>query len=156
MQLKLAGLIISNAKASSSCLSAQKTISKKPTAFSRVRIMLVRIFEDKIMALSRNFRESVLERANRDEAFRKALLEEALTALLEGDAVASRECLKVVVNATIGFKALEQSTNTSDKSLQRMLGPKGNPSLDKLALILKVLQKSLNLQPEVTLKTAIH
>ena len=84
------------------------------------------------------------------------ILEEAFTALLEGDAVAARECLKMVVNATIGFKELEQSTNTPDKSLQRMLGPKGNPSLDKIALILKVLQKSLNLQPEVSLKTAVH
>ncbi|MGY6532930.1 helix-turn-helix domain-containing transcriptional regulator [Glycocaulis sp.] len=91
------------------------------------------------MPLTRDFKTLVKERAERDQAFRAALYAEALEALIEGDADTARAMLRDYVNATLGFERLEALTGTPRKSLMRMLGPSGNPGLDKLAPILRVL-----------------
>ncbi|BBK42570.1 hypothetical protein STVA_25900 [Allostella vacuolata] len=50
--------------------------------------------------LTRDFRETVTERANRDPAFAKALLEEAATLSLNGEPRAARLILRDFVNAS--------------------------------------------------------
>lgn len=95
------------------------------------------------MALTRDFRETVADRAARDPAFAKALLDEAATLFLNGDPHAARLVLRDLVNASIGFEHLATATKTPSKSLHRMLSGRGNPSMDNLAAIFGVVRKRL-------------
>lgn len=92
------------------------------------------------MALTRDFRETIMERAARDEQYRKGLLAEAVNEILEGNLDAGKAMLRDFINATITFPTLAQKMNKSSKSIHRMLGPKGNPRMDSMVGILKVLQ----------------
>jgi DNA-binding phage protein len=94
------------------------------------------------MPLTRDFRETVKARAEKDEAFRVALLGEALDALLEGDVALGKHLLRSYVNATIGFERLAEDLGKSPKSLMRMLGPTGNPTASSLFSIIDRLQQS--------------
>ena len=92
------------------------------------------------MALTKHFRETVQVRAQHDDKFRRALLAEAVNELLSGDLEAGKALLRDCVNATIGFGPLAAELGKPAKSLQRMLGPSGNPTAENLIAILKVLQ----------------
>jgi DNA-binding phage protein len=91
------------------------------------------------MALTRDFKETIIARVERDPAFAKALLDEATTLLLSGEAQTARVILRDLVNATLGFEQLAKLTDVPSKSLHRMLSPKGNPSMDNLAAILSAV-----------------
>jgi DNA-binding phage protein len=104
------------------------------------------------MALTRTFRETVYSRAQRDGAFRKALLTEAVNAYLSGDEATGKAVLRDVVNATIGFEPLAAELGKTGKSLHRMLGPQGNPSTANFFAILQVLQKNTGVK--LTVKAA--
>lgn len=78
------------------------------------------------MLLTRDFKETIRERARRDAAFREALLKEAVDALLSGDMETGKIVLRDYINVTVGFDKLGNATKKSPKSLMRMLGPKGN------------------------------
>ena len=93
------------------------------------------------MPLTRSFRDTVADRAKRDPEFRAALVEEAVQALADGDTDTARTLFRDVVNATIGFQALGRETGIPEKSLMRMLGPNGNPSLSNLGGIVRALNK---------------
>jgi len=93
------------------------------------------------MALTKAFRETVYRRAQRDAAFRRALLTEAVNAYLSGDEATGKAVLRDVINATIGFERLAADLRKPSKSLHRMLGPGGNPSTANFFRILQVLQK---------------
>jgi DNA-binding phage protein len=95
------------------------------------------------MALTRDFKETVLARVERDPAFAKELLEEATTLLISGEAETARVILRDLVNATLGFERLAKMTEVPSKSLHRMLSPKGNPSMDNLAAILGAVSDKL-------------
>jgi DNA-binding phage protein len=94
------------------------------------------------MPITRKFRETVWARAQEDRRFREALLTEAINELLAGDLNAGKAMLRDYVNATITFEGLAKKTGTPGKSLQRMLGPSGNPTAESLFGIIKVLQNS--------------
>lgn len=94
------------------------------------------------MALSRSFKETVKARAERDPAFRAALLTEAVGQFLAGDVETGKAVLRDTINATIGFERLAQETGNSPKSLMRMLGPAGNPTASNLFGILHTVQKA--------------
>ncbi len=87
------------------------------------------------MALTRDFKKTVVARVERDPAFAKALLDEAATLFLSDEPETARVILRDLVNATLGFEQLAKMTATPSKSLHRMLSPKGNPSMDNLAAI---------------------
>lgn len=95
------------------------------------------------MVLTRDFKETVKERAARDPAFAKATLEEAATAFLNGEPHVARLILRDLVNASVGFEELASVTNRPSKSLHRMLSKKGNPSMDNLAAIFGAVRKRL-------------
>lgn len=57
------------------------------------------------MALTRDFKETIFERVNRDPAFAKALLDEASELFLNGEPVTARLILRDLVNATIDIIA---------------------------------------------------
>lgn len=102
------------------------------------------------MGLTRDFKETVIARVERDPAFAKALLDEATTLLISGEAETARVILRDLVNATLGFERLAKMTEVPSKSLHRMLSPKGNPSMDNLAAILSAVTDKL---PRNTRKT---
>ena len=93
------------------------------------------------MALTRAFRGTVYNRAQRDGAFHKALLTEALNAYLGGDETTGKAVLRDVINATVGFEQLATDLGKPSKSLHRMLGPRGNPNTVNFFAILRALQK---------------
>jgi len=95
------------------------------------------------MALTRDFKRTMVARVKRDPAFAKALLDEAATLFLNGEPDTARLILRDLVNATVGFAALAAETGKPAKSLHRMLSTKGNPSMDNLAAILGVVRKKL-------------
>lgn len=95
------------------------------------------------MALTRDFKHTVAARARRDPAFAKAMLDEAAMLFLNGEPEAARLILRDLVNATVGFERLARQTAKPAKSLHRMLSPKGNPSMDNLAVIFGAIRRNL-------------
>jgi DNA-binding phage protein len=91
------------------------------------------------MPLSREFKHTIRDRAERDPAFRMAMLQDALAAFDMGEAVDAKTLLRDFINATIGFPALGEAVGRHPKTLMRMFSPKGNPTLDALAEVLKEL-----------------
>jgi len=87
------------------------------------------------MALTRDFRNTVMGRVARNPAFAKALLDEAATLFFSEEPETSRVVLRDLVNATLGLEHLAKMTATPSKSLHRMLSPTGNPSMNDLAAI---------------------
>lgn len=101
------------------------------------------------MALTRDFKQTVIERVQRDPAFARALLDEAGTLFLNGDPEPARLILRDLVNATVGFEELAALTAKPRKSLHRMLSSKGNPSMDNLAAIFGAVRQTLKVGIEV-------
>ncbi len=93
------------------------------------------------MALTRDFKETIQARVERDPAFREELLKEGVECLLSGDVDTGKAVLRDYINATIGFEELGGLTDKSPKSLMRMFGPKGNPQARNLFEIIGYLQK---------------
>ena len=92
------------------------------------------------MPVTRKFRETIWTRAQGDARFREAMLTEAINELLTGDLEAGKAMLRDYVNATITFDGLAKKSGLPSKSLQRMLGPSGNPTAESLFRIIKALQ----------------
>jgi len=107
------------------------------------------------MALTRSFKQTIAERAERDPAFAQALLDEAATLFLNGEPEIARVILRDLVNATVGFEGLAKETDKPRKSLHRMLSAKGNPSMDNLAAIFAVIRTTLGVNIEVHTVPAI-
>ena len=101
------------------------------------------------MVLTRDFKETIRERVEREPAFREALLTEGVECLLAGDVDAGRAVLRNYINATVGFQELGGLTDKSPKSLMRMFGPGGNPQARNLFEIIGQLQKCEGLQLKV-------
>lgn len=101
------------------------------------------------MTLTRNFKQTVVERVERDPDFAKALLDEAANLFLSGEPDTARLILRDLVNATVGFENLAELTHKPSKSLHRMLSPKGNPSMDNLASIFGAIRKWLKVAFDV-------
>ncbi|MEW6667147.1 MAG: transcriptional regulator [Thermodesulfobacteriota bacterium] len=68
------------------------------------------------------------------------MLIEAVDELLSGDLEAGKAMLRDYINATITFQQLAKKLKKSDKSIQRMLGPRGNPRAENILDIIKLLQ----------------
>jgi DNA-binding phage protein len=96
------------------------------------------------MALTRDFKETINARVQRDFTFAIALLDEAISLFLNGEPETARLILRDIVNATIGFEKLAIETSKPSKSLHRMLSAKGNPTMDNLTAIFNVLRKNMN------------
>lgn len=105
------------------------------------------------MALTRDFRDTVAERAARDPEFAGALLAGAARELLAGDVDTARALLRDYVNATVGFAAVAEDIGSHPKSVMRMLGPGGNPRADNLVGLLASLQRRTGVTLDVTAET---
>jgi hypothetical protein len=104
------------------------------------------------MPLTHDFKETIRARAQRDSAFRLALLRESVECILNGDLETGKLVLRDYVNATVGFQNLEKHTRIPIKSLMRMLGPKGSPSVANFTSILTALQKNEGVHFKLSLR----
>ena len=102
------------------------------------------------MALTRDFKLTVVARAQRDPKFRQALFTEAIGAYLAGDTRTGKAVLRDLVNATVGFEGLAAEVKKPSKSLHRMLALRGNPSAENFFGIVKALQKKTRVRLRVT------
>jgi DNA-binding phage protein len=93
------------------------------------------------MALTRDFKETILARVERDPKFRKELLREGVECMLGGDIATAKTILRDYINATVGFTELAEATHIPSKSLMRMLGPAGNPRANNLFEVVSFLQQ---------------
>lgn len=101
------------------------------------------------MALTRDFKETIRARIERDPAFREELLKEGVDCLLSGDVDTGKAVLRDFINATVGFDELGSLTHKSPKSLMRMFGPTGNPQARNLFEVINHLQKREGFHLEV-------
>ena len=101
------------------------------------------------MLPTRDFRETIQARIDRDPAFREELLREGVELLLAGDMDAGKAMLRDYIDATIGFRELGGLTERPPKSPMRMFSPKGNPQARNLFEIIGRLQKREGLHLEV-------
>jgi DNA-binding phage protein len=97
------------------------------------------------MALTRDFKQTIVERVECHPQFAKALLAEAAALLLSGELKTARLILSDLVTATSGFAQLAEITEKPGKRLHRNLSSKGNPSMENLAAIFSAVRGRLKL-----------
>ncbi len=101
------------------------------------------------MALTRDYRETILARITRDRKFARALYSEAANALLEGETAEGLSMLRDLVHAGITFKDLARQTGLGEKTLHRMLNRNGNPTARNLGVIVRSIAEDLGIKPRV-------
>jgi DNA-binding phage protein len=106
------------------------------------------------MALTRDYKETVLARIKRDPEFARALYAEAMNAILEGETEEGLSMLRDLVHAEITFKELARQTGFDEKSLHRMLSRRGNPTARTLGKIVAAIREDLGFVPRVSVATA--
>jgi DNA-binding phage protein len=82
------------------------------------------------MALSREFKELVVARAEKDPEFRRGLITEALNMILRGEITAGRLMIRDYINATGSMGEICQKLKKHKSGMVRLLGPKSNPTLE--------------------------
>jgi DNA-binding phage protein len=97
------------------------------------------------MPLTRDFRQTVKARAERDPAFRAGLYQAAMQAMLDGEFGTAKVLLRDFINATVGFARLGDRIGIPEKSLMRMLGPNGNPRAENLVAAMAALKDECRL-----------
>lgn len=108
------------------------------------------------MPLTRDYKQTVRARAERDPDFAASLMNEAVSLFLSGDSETARLVLRELVNSTIGFEFLAKKLDKPSKSIHRMLSKNGNPTMDNLTGILCVLQEKLDRNFEVRLSAPLN
>jgi hypothetical protein len=102
-----------------------------------------------MMALTKDLKDTIQARAQRDRTFRKDLVREGGECLLAGDVDTGKGVLHDYINATIGFEELSRVFDKSSKSLMRMFGSKGNPKASNLFAVIRYLQEQEGIHLEV-------
>ena len=93
------------------------------------------------MALTRDFKDTVLGRAKNDPKFRVGLLTEAAECLLNDEPGVAKTLLRDYVNATLCFEKLGSIVDKKPASLMRMLSDKGNPKLRNMSDVLAAVRE---------------
>jgi len=93
------------------------------------------------MALTKSFNETVKTRLQESPGFRRALLREAVGAMIAGDLDTGKSVLRKYINGTVGFVRLGADLGRSPKTLMRMFSAAGNPQAKNLFEIVAYLQK---------------
>jgi len=105
------------------------------------------------MPLTKDFKDTIKARAERDPEFRAGLFREAIEAMLSDDLETGKVLLRDYVNATVGFEALAQDMDKDPKSLMRMLSAKGNPRADNLLAMVSRLKQREGVSFSITQNT---
>lgn len=106
------------------------------------------------MALTRDFKKTIVARVERDPEFARALLDEAVMLFLNGEPETAKLILRDLVNATVGFEKLADEVHKPSKSIHRMLSASGNPTMENLSAILAAIKKSLKVEIRTTVVPA--
>ena len=101
------------------------------------------------MALTREYKQTVLARIKRDPKFARALYAEAVNSLLEGETEVGLSMLRDLVHAGITFKTLSEQTGFGEKTLHRMLSSRGNPTTRNLFTVTKAICEDLRIKIRV-------
>jgi DNA-binding phage protein len=106
------------------------------------------------MALTKAFNETVRSKLSKNAGFRRALLKEAVGAMITGDLETGKSLLRKYINGTIGFVKLGEEVGHSPKALMRMFSEAGNPQANNLFEIIAFLQKAEGAQLRVIARAA--
>jgi DNA-binding phage protein len=106
------------------------------------------------MALTRDFKETVTARVQSDPAFARALLDEAITLFVDGEAESAKLILRDLVNATVGFEVLAGEIDKPAKSLHRMLSKSGNPTMSNISAVFAAIKRALKVEVRTQIVTA--
>lgn len=111
------------------------------------------------MALTRDFKETIIDRARRDIKFRRGMLTRGIALLIAGngeDVQVGKSFIRDYINATIGFTALSKRTRLPKESLMRMLSPSGNPGLNNLNQVTHALLENEGLKQADNLSVSVR
>jgi DNA-binding phage protein len=133
----------------SSCLVAAANGCKTPTSPPPLNAGTDISRRDHKMALTRDYKETVMARIKRDRKFARALYAEAISALLAGETAEGLSMLRDLVHAEITFKELARQTGLGEKTLLRMLNRDGNPTARNLGVIVRSIAEDLGIKPRV-------
>jgi len=89
-------------------------------------------------------------RAREDADFRKALIVEATNAFLDGDLDTGKHLLRDYLNATEAFSSIAGELKQDEKSIRRMIGPRGNPTLRNFTNLLNACKRRESLALHVS------
>ena len=106
------------------------------------------------MALTRDFKETVVARIHSDPAFAQALLDEAVTLFVNGEPESAKLILRDLVNATVGFAALAEEIHKPAKSLHRVLSSSGNPTMSNISAVFAAIKRALKVEIRTTVVLA--
>ena len=106
------------------------------------------------MALTRDFKDTVVARVQNDPAFAQAMLDEAVTLFFDGEPDTAKLILRDLVNATVGFESLAQDIHKPAKSLHRMLSKSGNPTMSNISAIFTAIKRALRVEIRTTVVMA--
>ena len=95
---------------------------------------------------TRDFKETVAARVQKDPAFAQALLDEAITLFVNGEPESAKLILRDLVNATVGFEALAEEIHKPAKSLHRMLSQSGNPTMSNISAVFAAIKRALKVE----------
>ena len=101
------------------------------------------------MPLTKDFKTTVMARAQRDPEFREGLLTESVELMLNGEPDVGKEIIRDLINATIGFDELGLRIGKSSPSLMRMFSSKGNPQSSNLFAVIEALRQNEGVRLEV-------
>jgi len=87
----------------------------------------------------------VKARAERDPAFREALLTEAVELLLSGEVETGKAILRDYINATIGFERLGARDRNAAKKPDADARTERNPRAENLLNVISTLQQAAGL-----------
>ena len=79
------------------------------------------------MALTRDFHETVRDRARRDPEYRECLLKEGVQCLLAGEVDVAKIVFRDYIEAVVGFEQLGAMTCKPPESLRQLLSLEGDP-----------------------------
>lgn len=91
------------------------------------------------MALTREFKDTVMELC-KDPEYRRGLLLEALESYLEGDIVVGNSLLRDYLNGTQAFDEVARDLQMQEAGLRRMVSPSGNATAKNLFRLFKACQ----------------
>ena len=93
------------------------------------------------MPLTREFKETVMLRVKQDPNFRQEMIVEATNAFLDGDIDIGKRLLRDYLNATDALPSIAKELKQNEKSIRRMVGPRGNPTLKNFANLLNACKR---------------
>lgn len=101
------------------------------------------------MPLTRDFKQTIFVRVQRDRSFRREMLREGIEYLVSGDLETAKSILRDYIKATVGYARLAEATSIPEKSLLRMFGASGNPQARNLLHVIAFLQEAEGLHLQV-------